>query len=76
MSAKDKLSKEDMKQSSLKREFLIGKNNGDGRKKIFDTESVMSQSTSNSESNFKSLDRSEEIEWEKRILGIGMCSSD
>ena len=56
LSAKENPRKEDAKQSSLKKEFLISKNNRDGRKKIFDTESVMLQSTSSSKSNFESLD--------------------
>ena len=52
---------------SLKRGFLIDKNNGDSKKKFFHTELVMPLRTSSSKFNFKSLDRSKEIEYKKEL---------
>ena len=52
----------------------MSKNNGDGRKKIFDTESITSYSTSSKESNFELLDRPEELKHKKRILSIGISN--
>ena len=72
MSVKDNLGKEDEQQIGLKRACLSSKINWDGRKKIFDTDSVMPQRTCNSES----LDGSKELEYEKRILDIEMSNSD
>jgi len=57
-------------QTGIQRGFLLNKSNEDGRKKIFETESVTSQSNDSTLSNFDSLDGSELLKYEKRILGI------
>ena len=60
-------------QMDLRREFLLNKNNGDGRKKIFQIEPATPQSTSSSVSNCDSSDRSEH---KNNILGRGLCGSE
>ena len=60
----------------LQRGFLLNKNNGDGRKKIFQIEPATSQSINSSESNFDSSDRSELLEYGNNILGMGLCGNE
>jgi len=57
-------------QTGLQKGFLLNKRNEDGRKKLFETESVTSQSTGSTSSNFDSLDGYEQLKYEKGILGI------
>ena len=55
----------------VKKGFLLNKNLGDSRKKLFDAETKTSQSNINSKSNFQSLDGYKLLEHEKQILGLG-----